>query len=126
MFSFKTNNSKLIQLPIGIIHPSSSQPRKEFDEIELAGLAESIRRNGILQPITVRRRADGCYELIAGERRLRAARLAGLAEVPCILMKADNRKAAILGLVENVQRADLNPFEEAEAIRKMIDQAEEK
>lgn len=122
VFSFKTNNSKLIQLPIGIIHPSSSQPRKEFDEIELAGLAESIRRNGILQPITVRRRTDGCYELIAGERRLRAARLAGLAEVPCILMKADNRKAAILGLVENVQRADLNPFEEAEAIRRLMNE----
>ena len=120
MFSFKQPDTKLIHLPIGVIHPSSSQPRTRFDESELTGLAESIRRNGILQPITVRRRTDGCYELIAGERRLRAARLAGLGEVPCILMKADNRKAAILGLVENVQRADLDPFEEAEAIRRLM------
>ncbi len=120
MFYFKT--TKLIHLPIGVIHPSSSQPRTRFDEGELSGLAESIRRNGILQPITVRKRTDGCYELIAGERRLRAARLAGLAEVPCILIKADNRKAAILGLVENIQRANLDPFEEAEAIRRLMNE----
>lgn len=122
MFSFKNTSTKLIHLPIGIIHPSSSQPRTHFDENELAGLSESIRRNGLLQPITVRKRADGCYELIAGERRLRAARLAGLGEVPCLLMKADNRRAAILGLVENVQRADLDPFEEAEAIQKLMNE----
>ncbi len=120
MFSFKNSTTKLISLPIGVIHPNSSQPRKSFDESELSGLAESIRRNGILQPVSVRKRQDGCYELIAGERRLRAARVAGLSEVPCILIKADNRKAAILGLVENVQRADLDPFEEAEAIRRLM------
>ncbi len=122
MFSFKSNDTRLIRLPLGVIHPSSSQPRTHFDEAELSGLAESIRRNGILQPISVRRREDGCYELIAGERRLRAARIAGLSEVPCILIKADNRKAAILGLVENVQRADLDPFEEAEAIRRLMNE----
>ncbi len=121
MFSFK-NSTRLITLPIGVIHPSSSQPRTNFDETELSGLADSIRRNGILQPITVRKRSDGCYELIAGERRLRAARLAGLCDVPCILMQADRRKAAILGLVENVQRADLDPFEEAEAIRRIMNE----
>ncbi len=121
MFYF-SNDKKLILLPIGVIHPSSSQPRTNFDESELTGLADSIRKNGILQPISVRKRADGCYELIAGERRLRAARLAGLAQVPCILMKADNKKAAILGLVENMQRADLDPFEEAEAIRRLMNE----
>lgn len=120
MFRFQKKNSRLINLPIGIIHPSSYQPRAHFDENELQGLSESIRRNGLLQPITVRKRADGCYELVAGERRLRAARLAGMGEVPCLLINADNRRAAILGLVENVQRSDLNLFEEAEAIQRLM------
>ena len=120
MFRFQNKNSRLINLPIGIIHPSSYQPRAHFDENELQGLSESIRRNGLLQPVTVRKRADGCYELVAGERRLRAARLAGMGEVPCLLINADNRRAAILGLVENVQRSDLNLFEEAEAIQRLM------
>lgn len=116
----KPRDGRLLSLPIGVIHPSRWQPRTVFDEDELSGLSESIRRNGLLQPITVRRRDDGGWELIAGERRLRAARLAGLAEVPCIEMRADDRKAAILGLIENVQRQNLNIFEEAEAIRRLM------
>lgn len=113
---------KLIRLPLGIIHPSRYQPRRVFVEEELVGLSESIRRNGLLQPITVRRREDGAYELIAGERRLRAARLAGLNTVDCIEIKADDRKVALLGLIENMQRENLNIFEEAEAIHRLIDE----
>ena len=113
---------RLVTLPLGIIHPSPYQPRVVFDEGELRGLSESIRRNGLLQPLTVRRRADGGYELIAGERRLRAARLAGLTRVPCLERETDDRRAALLGLIENVQREDLNPFEEAEAIRRLMDE----
>ena len=109
-------------LPLGLIHPSPSQPRTVFDEEALMGLSESIRRNGLLQPLSVRKRADGGWDLIAGERRLRAARLAGLSSVPCIEMHTDDRRAAMLGLIENVQRADLNPFEEAEAIHRLMDE----
>ena len=111
-----------MSLPLGVIHPSPYQPRTVFDEGELRGLSESIRRNGLLQPLTVRRRADGGYELIAGERRLRAARLAGLTRVPCLERRTDDRRAALLGLIENVQRENLNPFEEAEAIRRLMDE----
>ncbi len=113
---------RLLSLPLGVIHPSPYQPRTVFDEEDLRGLSESIRRNGLLQPLTVRRREDGGYELIAGERRLRAARLAGLTRVPCIERRTDDRRAALLGLIENVQREDLNPFEEAEAIRRLMDE----
>ena len=122
LFLAAKKEGRLVSLPLGIIHPSPYQPRIVFDEGELRGLSESIRRNGLLQPLTVRRRADGGYELIAGERRLRAARLAGLTRVPCLEMATDDRRAALLGLVENVQRADLNPFEEAEAIRRLMDE----
>ena len=109
-------------LPLGLIHPSPYQPRTVFDEEALMGLSESIRRTGLLQPLSVRKRADGGWDLIAGERRLRAARLAGLSSVPCIEMHTDDRRAAMLGLIENVQRADLNPFEEAEAIHRLMDE----
>ena len=126
--------SGVLFIPVDRIRPNRAQPRNRFDTNTMIRLADSVRRYGILQPLTVRipprQSSDDdvvithapVYELIAGERRLRAARLAGLAEVPCILMKADNRKAAILGLVENVQRADLNPFEEAEAIRRLMNE----
>ncbi len=118
--SLKAKNGRLVMLPIGVIHPSRYQPRVMFDDDELFGLSESIRRNGMLQPISVRRRDGGGYELIAGERRLRAARLAGLTKVPCIELTADDRRAALLGLVENMQRENLNVFEEAEAIRRLM------
>lgn len=120
MFTKKT--AKLINVKLGQIRPSPFQPRRSFDEEELMGLADSIRKNGIIQPLAVRRREDGCYELIAGERRLRAARFAGLKEVPCIEYTADDRKAAVLCLIENLQRRDLTLFEEAEGIRALMDE----
>lgn len=86
------------------------------------GLADSIRKNGIIQPICVRKREDGSYEMIAGERRLRAAKFAGLKEVPCVVQVADDRKAAFLSLIENLQRRDLNLFEEAEGIRALMNE----
>ena len=97
------------------IHPNPRQPRRLFDEAALRELAASIRRHGILQPLTVRRRTGG-WELVAGERRLRAARLAGLETVPCIEAEVDERESALLALVENLQRQDLHYFEEAAAI----------
>lgn len=117
-----TKKDKLVNLPLGLIHPNSYQARVEFDSNSLERLADSIKRNGLLQPITVRKRGDGAYELIAGERRLRAARIAGLNQIPCIIKQAEGKKSAILGLVENLQREDLNMFEEAEGIRKLIDE----
>lgn len=111
---------KLTTVPIGLIMPSPFQPRRSFDVAELENLADSIRKNGLLQPIAVRRLDDGCYELIAGERRLRAARIAGLAEIPCVVHTADDRRSALLGLIENMQRQDLSPFEEAEGILRMM------
>ena len=109
----------ILMIPEREIMPNPFQPRRHFDRQELANLAQSIRANGILQPITIRETSGG-YELIAGERRLRAARLAGLTHIPCILIHADDRKTALLSLLENLQRQDLNFFEEANAIQKMI------
>jgi len=104
------------------IQPNPSQPRRIFNSEELFSLAESIRRHGVLQPLTVRRLDSGQFELVAGERRLRASRLAGLKEVPCIEVPVDERRAAILALIENIQRQDLNCFEEAEGIQTLIQQ----
>lgn len=106
-------------IPEQEIMPNPTQPRRHFDRQELANLAQSIRANGILQPVTVRT-IPGGYELIAGERRLRAARLAGLTHIPCILINADDRKTALLSLLENLQRQDLSFFEEADAIQKLM------
>jgi len=102
------------------ILPNRHQPRRVFDEKELQGLAESIRENGILQPLTVRAGQGGCYELIAGERRLRAAQLAGMEAVPCLLTEAGEERSAVLALVENLQRQDLGFFEEAEGIARLM------
>ncbi|MDR2524876.1 MAG: ParB/RepB/Spo0J family partition protein [Oscillospiraceae bacterium] len=103
------------------IFPNPNQPRRSFDAAELEGLAESIRQNGILQPLTVRKLPGGGYELIAGERRLRAARLVGLPRIPCLLSEASDEASAVLALVENLQRQDLDCFEEAEAIQKLME-----
>lgn len=103
-----------VTIPVAQIEPGLNQPRKHFDEEALAGLAESIRQHGIIQPLTVRRLSSGYYQIIAGERRWRAARMAGLAEVPAIVIEADDRMVMELGLIENLQREDLNPIEEAE------------
>lgn len=97
-----------------------AQPRQTFDERELLRLAESIRENGILQPLTVRRDGSGKYLLIAGERRLRAAKLIGLKKLPCILRRADELTADLYTVIENLQRTDLSPFEEAEGISRLI------
>lgn len=115
---------KVWQLEVSKIRPCPWQPRRSFDEEELRGLAASIRANGIIQPLTIRRSRSGGYQLIAGERRLRAAKQAGLTKVPCIEIQADDEKAAVLSLLENLQRQDLNFFEEAEAIAGLIEEWE--
>lgn len=108
---------KVILLPVGSIHPNPMQPRKVFDPDALAELTESIRMYGVLQPLTVRKAADGSFELVAGERRLRASRAAGLDKVPCILVNVSEQDSGLLALVENLQRQDLDFIEEAEGLR---------
>lgn len=103
------------------IDPKADQPRKNFDAEALSQLADSIAANGILQPILVRETGER-YEIIAGERRFRAARLAGLSEIPALVLEADDEAAAKYALIENLQREDLNPYEEAAAIRKLMDE----
>ena len=117
----KTEGSGQLYLPISQVESCSSQPRKYFDEETLAELAESIREHGIIQPLTVRKLSSGYYQIIAGERRWRAARLAGLSEVPAIVIEADDRKAAELAMIENLQREDLNPMEEAAGFQSLIE-----
>ena len=104
MFERKKQAGKIYFLPIDQIRPSPFQARREFSEQELAALAQSIRENGLLQPISVRKVSDGGYELVAGERRLRAAKRLGLSEVPCVLVNADSEESAHMAIVENIQR----------------------
>ena len=101
------------KLPIYKVEPNPNQPRQDFDEEELESLADSIAEHGIVQPLTVRQLESGYYQIIAGERRWRAARMAGLNEVPAVIMEADDKKVMELALIENLQRQDLNPVEEA-------------
>ena len=115
-----TQNGGSVLLPISQVEPGLNQPRKHFDEEALTDLSESIRQHGILQPLTVRRLASGYYQIIAGERRWRAARMAGLSEVPAMIVEADDRKVMELGLIENLQREDLNPMEEAMGYQALI------
>ena len=107
-------------LPIEKIAPNPRQPRKHFDEAALRELADSIRSHGILQPLSVQKGEGGCYILVAGERRLRAAGLAGFSRVPCILVRVSDEERSILALVENLQREDLHFMEEAAAIAQLI------
>ena len=107
-------------LPLQRIEPNRLQPRKSFDEEELSALADSIRQHGVIQPLTVRLLDTGYYQIIAGERRWRAARLAGLREVPVVVVEADDKKAMELALIENLQRADLTPIEEARGYQQLI------
>ncbi len=109
-----------VTLNLSLIQPRSGQPRKHFDKDALAVLADSIARNGLIQPIAVRATANGYYEIIAGERRWRASKLAGLTEVPVVIIDSDDQKTAELSLIENIQREDLNPIEEAMAYRSLI------
>lgn len=111
---------QIILIPQEDIYPNPNQPRSRFDFDELEGLAQSIRQNGIIQPIAVRVNASGNYELISGERRLRASRLVGISMIPCIIMEASDEKSALFALIENMQRSDLGFFEEASAIEKLI------
>lgn len=111
---------QIILVPQEEIYPNPNQPRKRFDFDELEGLAQSIRQNGIIQPIAVRINSKGEYELISGERRLRASRLVGITQIPCIIMEATDDKSALFALLENIQRSDLGFFEEAQAIEKLI------
>ena len=106
-------NSPFKLLPLHKVEPNPDQPRRDFDEEELQALADSIATHGVVQPLTVREMPSGYYQIIAGERRWRAARLAGLAEIPAVVMEADDRKTMELALIENLQRQDLNPVEEA-------------
>ena len=111
--ALQTQAEGSVTLPINQVQPGLNQPRKRFEPEALEELTESIRTHGIIQPLTVRRLASGYYQIIAGERRWRAAREAGLAEVPALIIEADDRTVMELGLIENLQREDLNPLEEA-------------
>lgn len=113
-------SSKLSYLKVVDILPSPSQPRRHFDPYELEKLAESIKTSGIVQPLLVRQMSGGKFELIAGERRLRAAKLIGLKKVPCIIKRTDGMNAAYITIIENLQRSDLSAFEEAEGINRLI------
>lgn len=119
--ALETDRMECVFLQITKVEPSAGQPRKYFDELAITELAESIEKHGIIQPLTVRRQASGRYQIIAGERRWRAARQAGLSEVPCIIIEADDRLATEIALIENLQREDLNPIEEAEGFRALIE-----
>lgn len=135
----KTFSAKIHMIPVGLIRPNPSQPRKSFDDDAILRLSESIRQYGILQPLSVRASCSlpddklisgeiqlvgenqSYYEIIAGERRFRAAKLAGMTEVPCIILTVDSKKSAELAIIENIQREDLNIFEQASAIASLID-----
>ena len=109
-------------IPVTQIRPNRYQPRKTFVEEELRELVESVRQHGILQPVLVRRTSESSYELIAGERRFRAATMAQLPAVPAVIRKSGDQESTILSLIENIQRSDLNPVEEAKAYRQLIDE----
>jgi ParB family transcriptional regulator, chromosome partitioning protein len=114
--------SELAQLPVGSLVPNDRQPRRRLDESSLEALAESVRAQGLVQPVVVRPLGEGRYELVAGERRWRAARLAGLATVPAVVREADERESLLLALVENVAREDLSAVEEARAYAALRDE----
>ena len=113
-------NSPYHLLPLHKVEPNPDQPRRDFDEEELQQLADSIAEHGVIQPLTVRLLPSGYYQIIAGERRWRASRLAGLNEIPAVVIEADDRKATELALIENLQRQDLNPVEEALCYQSLI------
>lgn len=110
-----------VKLSVDEIEPNREQPRKTFDETALAELSDSIREHGVIQPLLVRPLTDGSYRLVAGERRYRAARMAGLTEVPVTIREMSNEEESIFALIENLQREDLNAIEEAEGLKRLID-----
>ncbi|NLX26951.1 MAG: ParB/RepB/Spo0J family partition protein [Lentisphaerae bacterium] len=118
--AFDAIPNDFVYLPISKVEPRKEQPRCFFDEDGLSELADSIREHGVLQPLTVRNIGSGYYQIIAGERRWRAARMAGLLEIPARIVEADDKKATELAMVENLQREDLNPIEEAQGYKTLI------
>lgn len=120
MYNF--SDKKLVMLKPSEIKTSPDQPRKSFDEYELKRLSDRIQASGIIQPLIVRKTADGAYQLIAGERRLKAAVMAGLRRVPCVIHKTDDETAALYSILENLQRSNLTVFEEAEGINRLINE----
>jgi ParB family chromosome partitioning protein len=116
-----SENSPYKLLPIYKVEPNPDQPRQDFDEVELEALAESIAMHGVIQPLTVRELSSGYYQIIAGERRWRAARIANLSEIPAVVIEADDKKTKELALIENLQRQDLNPVEEALGYQSLMD-----
>lgn len=116
------SEKSVITLSVNEVEPNREQPRKEFDEKALSELSKSIEKNGVIQPILVRPVTGGAYQIVAGERRWRAARMAGLTEVPVVIREMSDEDAAVFALIENLQREDLNPVEEAEGIRSLIEE----
>lgn len=116
------SEKSIMTLSVNEIEPNREQPRKEFDENALSELSKSIEKNGVIQPILVRPASIGTYQIVAGERRWRAARMAGLTEVPVVIREMSDEEAAVFALIENLQREDLNPIEEAEGIRSLIEE----
>ncbi len=114
------NGGGVVKLRLSDVEPKGDQPRQQFDQEALSQLADSIAANGVLQPILVRPATGGTYQIIAGERRWRASKLAGLLEIPAIIMETDDLKTAQLALIENLQREDLNPYEEAKAYKALL------
>ncbi len=115
------SEKSIITLSINEVEPNREQPRKEFNESALSELSKSIEKNGVIQPILVRPVAGGAYQIVAGERRWRASRMAGLTEIPVVIREMSDEEAAVFALIENLQREDLNPVEEAEGIRSLIE-----
>ena len=120
-FSAASAEDTITKLPLQKVEPNPNQPRRSFDEVELQALADSIAEHGILQPLAVRALDGGFYQIIAGERRWRAARMAGLEEVPVVVLEADDRTVMELALIENLQRKDLNVIEEALGYQQLMD-----
>ncbi|MBQ7387156.1 MAG: ParB/RepB/Spo0J family partition protein [Clostridia bacterium] len=118
----RADEDRISHIRVSLIDPKSDQPRKYFDKEALDQLAESIAENGLLQPILVREYGDGRYQIIAGERRFRASKIAGLSEIPAIILEKDDKKAAQIALIENIQREDLNPLEEALAYKSLAEE----
>lgn len=116
------SEKSIITLSINEVEPNREQPRKEFNESALSELSKSIEKNGIIQPVLVRPKAGSSYQIVAGERRWRAARMAGLTEIPVVIREMSDEDAAVFALIENLQREDLNPVEEAEGIRSLIEE----
>lgn len=116
------SEKSVITLSINEVEPNREQPRKEFNESALSELSKSIEKNGVIQPILVRPKAGGAYQIVAGERRWRASRMAGLTEIPVVIREMSDEEAAVFALIENLQREDLNPVEEAEGIRSLIEE----